>query len=343
MSHRLQTADLLKGLAILLMVQVHIVELFAAEPVYNSSAGKLLLFLGGPPVAPVFMILFGYFIAQSHQSAGQLMLRGAKIFALGMLLNLALNFNLILSVMSGKIEQDIWPYVFGVDILQFAGISLVIIAMIKGIAKNVVLLGSVCILSVLAGQYLAGCSPESTTLQYVSAFFYGSTKWSYFPLLPWLAYPLAGMLFYRMQVQYDLKFLGTKTKVILSLVLAIVLTFTIKNAISIASYLPAYYHHGLLFFIWVVLFVAFYALCLNELNTFMGNTMVMRYIKWLGRNVTLIYVIQWILIGNTATEIYKTVFSPLSLVGWFIAVLLISSGMAFAILKLYRHFAPEKH
>lgn len=334
MSHRLQTADLLKGLAILLMVQVHIVELFAVEPVYNSSVGKALLFLGGPPVAPVFMILFGYFIGQSPQSAGQLMLRGAKIFALGMLLNLALNFNLIVSVLNGKIEQDIWPYVFGVDILQFAGISLVIIAMIKGITKNVVLLGSGCILSALAGQYLAGCSPESTTGQYVSAFFYGSTKWSYFPLFPWLAYPLAGMLFYRIQERNDLKFLSAKVKMILCLVLAPVLIVTLKYAITIASDLPSYYHHGMFFFMWVVLFVSFYALCLHELNALAGNTMVMRYIKWLGKHVTLIYVIQWILIGNTATEIYKTVSSPLYLLGWFMAVLLLSTSMAYGILKL---------
>jgi uncharacterized membrane protein len=338
MTHRFQTADLLKGIAILLMVQVHIIELFATESVYNSTGGKLVLFLGGPPVAPVFMILFGYFIAQSRQSAGQLMLRGAGIFALGMGLNLALNFNLILSVTNGSIEQDIWPYIFGVDILQFAGISLIIITIIKGIEKNGILLLTLCILSALAGQHLAGRTPESTALQYISAFFYGSTKWSYFPLFPWLAYPLAGMIFYKLQTQYNLKIRNTYTKMIAYLLSATVLAFTIGNAVSVSSDLPAYYHHGILFFIWVILFVSLYALCLDRVNAFAGNTPALRYIKWLGQHVTLIYAIQWILIGNTATEIYKTVSSPLYLAGCLLAVLLVSSSVAYGTLRMQQYF-----
>ena len=62
MQARTQTADVLKGIAVLLMIQVHIIELFATDEIYNSNIGKILLFFGGPPVAPIFMILFGYFI-----------------------------------------------------------------------------------------------------------------------------------------------------------------------------------------------------------------------------------------------------------------------------------------
>ncbi len=32
----------------------------------------------------------------------------------------------------------------------------------------------------------------------------------------------------------------------------------------------------------------------------------MRWLKYLGRNVTLCYVIQWLLIGNIATALYKS-------------------------------------
>ncbi len=342
MSHRFQTADLLKGIAVLLMIEVHIVELFAAEPVYYSSAGKLLLFLGGPPVAPVFMILFGYFTALSGKSAGQLILKGLKIFILGMLLNLALNFNLILSVSNGNMEANIWPYVFGVDILQFAGISLIVIAPVKILKNKFILPVTLCIFSALAGQYLADCTPVNPTAQYVSAFFYGSTPWSYFPLLPWLAYPLAGMIFYNLQKHYEITTLRLRTKILVSLTLAVILACTINHAVVTASDLPAYYHHGILFFLWVVLFVCFYALCLNELTNLAGNTLVARYIKWLGKNVTLIYVIQWILIGNTATEIYKTISSPLHLMGCFVGVLLVSTGIAYGVLKLYEQFFRKR-
>ena len=70
-SSRIKTADLLKGIAAILMIQVHIIELFATNDISESTAGKFLLFLGGPAVAPVFIILLGY------QSIGN---TGAEIF-----------------------------------------------------------------------------------------------------------------------------------------------------------------------------------------------------------------------------------------------------------------------
>ena len=106
MERRTQTADVLKGIAVLLMIQVHIVELFATESFYQSSTGKILMFLGGPPVAPVFMAILGYFLLSVNKTSIQLVVRGIKIFILGMLLNLALNFNLFIKVNSGKLS--IW-------------------------------------------------------------------------------------------------------------------------------------------------------------------------------------------------------------------------------------------
>ena len=107
MPNRTHTADVLKGIAILLMIQVHVVELFAIHELAASSVGKVFMFLGGPPVAPLFMVLFGYFISVSHKSRQQLIVRGLKIFALGMLLNLALNCNLIYTVWRGLLQIDI--------------------------------------------------------------------------------------------------------------------------------------------------------------------------------------------------------------------------------------------
>jgi len=55
------TADIAKGIAVVLMIQVHLTELFAIPEWYEGVAGKLSLFLGGPPAAPVFMFLMGFF------------------------------------------------------------------------------------------------------------------------------------------------------------------------------------------------------------------------------------------------------------------------------------------
>ncbi len=336
MPNRTHTADVLKGIAILLMIQVHVVELFASHELAASSVGKVFMFLGGPPVAPFFMVLFGYFISVSHKSRQQLIVRGLKIFALGMLLNLALNFNLIYTVWRGLLQIDILPFVFGVDILQFAGLSLMVIALLKNILEQQLVVTLIIIIaSVLLGQYLIAYIPENNFLKYVTAFFYGSTKWSYFPLFPWLAYPLTGMVFYQLQQSYQIDVtLTTKTNKALVIGALLFVTLTIGYAISIASDLPSYYHHGILFFLWTIVFLIAYSVCFHAITEHIGTTLLFSYLTWLGKQVTLIYIIQWIIIGNIATEIYKSITSPLYLALCFFGVLGASSGICYVALRM---------
>lgn len=332
--------DLLKGIAVLLMIQVHVMELFVSDAGFNSTAGKLSLLLGGVPVAPLFMAIFGYFIVQTHQSTAQLIVRGIKMVFLGMALNVALNLNLMSSVFFGKLDVDLMPYIFGVDILHFAGIALLIIAPLKKILDRYYLLPLIGMLvAALLGHYLLSYVPKNNLLKYSSAFFYGSTPWSYFPLFPWLAYPLAGMVVYQLQQRYDFTWLlVAKTKIIVCVLFLFFVVFTVKYAITISSDLSLYYHHGLLFFIWVMAFLFFYTLGVNELNLHLGKTSIFKYIKWLGKNVTLIYVIQWILIGNIATAIYKTVANPLYISLSVLGIIAVSSGVAYVVLRVKERF-----
>jgi uncharacterized membrane protein len=336
MPNRTHTADVLKGIAILLMIQVHLVELFASHELATSRVGKVFMFLGGPPVAPLFMILFGYFISVTHKSTQQLIVRGVKIFALGMLLNLALNFNLIYTVWRGLLQIDILPFVFGVDILQFAGLSLIVIGLLKKVLEQqLTMTVMVIVASVLLGQYLAAYIPENNSLKYVTAFFYGSAQWSYFPLFPWLAYPLTGMVLYQLQQRYQIDItLITKTNRTLAIGALLFVILTIGYAISIASDLPSYYHHGILFFLWMIVFLSLYSTCVHAITERIGTTMLFTYLTWLGKHVTLIYIIQWIIIGNMATEIYKSITSPLYLASCFVGVLGASSGICYIALWL---------
>lgn len=340
---RTQIADVLKGIAVFFMIQVHIVELFADNLFYTSYLGKILLFMGGPTVAPVFVLLFGYFIAKSQKTTKQLVIRGLKIIGLGIFLNIALNLNLILSVYNGLFEIDLWPYIFGIDILQFAGFSIIVIAMFKKVLQKNLVFTILCIFIVaFLGEFLLNFIPENIILKYISALFYGSTHWSYFPLFPWLGYPLAGIAFYKIQKKYDLSIL-IKPKFLISITLLFLVftALTINYAISISSNLALYYHHSILFMCWVFLFLAFYSLFINEINKLIGDTMLFNYLKWLGKNVTLIYVIQWIIIGNLATTIYKTISNPLNLLFYFIGILILSSGVGYLLLKIKGSFSKK--
>lgn len=335
MTARTQTFDLLKGIAVLLMIQVHIIELFAANSISTSQVGKVLMFLGGAPVAPIFAFVLGYFLASSKRSKKQLLIRGVKLFALGMLLNVALNFNLILSITKGLYKIDRLPYLLGLDILQFAGISIILITLLKRIIEQSIFFTvACCFVSAFLGHYLLSYIPDNEFLLYFSSLFYGSSKWSYFPLFPWLAYPLAGIAFYQIKHRFDFSVLKDAKLWFPVVVLCVLFSiFTTHYAVAVSSQLPLYYHHGIKFFLWTLLFLAFYGFFANEINKLIGNTMVLNYIKWLGRNVTAMYFIQWVIIGNIATEVYKTVSSPLYLVVAYLAILLVSSALCWMYLK----------
>ena len=333
---RVEVADLLKGLAVICMIQVHVLELFTTSGFQESKLATLLFFLGAAPVAPVFMIVLGYFLAASKKSTAQTCLRGIKAFGLGLLLNLGLNFNLIIKITKGEIQLNVWPYVFGVDILLFAGLAIIILAVLKKLLEKnifvpVVLIGII----LLGGEFLTKNVAQTTEFNYVISFFYGSSEWSYFPLMPWLAYPLTGFIifqFAKTKIEYNRNAVYLKIVVFASFFVFVF--FTYKEASNISKDLPNYYHHGMLFYVWALIFIGPSAMMLKSVNASIGNTLFMLFVKFLGKNVTLIYVIQWLIIGNTATEIYRSLSSSMRIGFVYLAVLILSSLLAYALVVL---------
>ena len=133
---RFPLPDLLKGFAVLFMIQIHIIELFIDYAGRESLFGKLSMFFGGPFTAIIFMIVMGYFIAKSKKPFVKNLLRGVKIFAVGLLLNIGLNFNLLLKIKYANWQFNPLEYIFGVDILYLAGLSVIFIAFLKTLKKG---------------------------------------------------------------------------------------------------------------------------------------------------------------------------------------------------------------
>jgi len=190
---RLNFPDSVKGLAVLFMIQVHLMELFTKEEILNSNLGIGSLFFGGIPAAPVFMVIMGYFLAFGKKNPSQMTKRGIRLFLGGILLNIGLNAHLLFNIFFKAWDFNPWNYIFGADILPLAGLSLISLALFQKVAKNkywvyFILAFAVAALSQLFDPYQF----ENHSLKYILAFLIGGTSWSYFPLIPWLAYPLLG-------------------------------------------------------------------------------------------------------------------------------------------------------
>lgn len=305
--NRLRLPDLLKGIAILFMIQVHIMELFIDFAGQESVFGKISLFIGGPFTAMIFMMVMGYFVAGSKKTFKQNVGRGIKIFVLGFFLNIGLNFNLLL-----KIKFADWPYnpleyIFGVDILNLAGLSILFLAVLKVIKKGQVFISFVLLLVVI---FFTGKVNELLRMperNYITPFVGGKYSWSYFPLFPWLAYPLAGYFFFFAEDKIKRIFSKYKISSLVGLMfITVAVIYFWKPGFLTTINLPAYYHHTFDYAIWAFASLGCWiGILFLYIQKFKTNTLE-KFLAWMGKNITLIYVIQWLIIGNIATEIYQT-------------------------------------
>jgi hypothetical protein len=335
---RNQTADLLKGLAVIFMIQVHIMELFAKQEIYDGFAGKISLFFGGPPCAPVFMAVMGYFLYSSTKKTSYYLKRSCLLFFGGILLNIGLNFHLLYNIVFLGYALNPWAYIFGVDILPLAGMSVALIGLLRHIfKKNHFLYLLLAILIMVTYPYLPMFGKAYSFPAFINAFFWGTYEWSYFSLFPWFSYILIGYAFRLIsdKVSLPLKF-SSNHSIVFLVPIIIFIALTIPFAVSIAHTLQGkdgYYNHNILFFGWVIVFLLGYLMTADIIEVYSGKSSLVKFIKWIGKNVTVFYVFQWLIIGNFATTIYKTK-GYYSLLAWFVDIIIAVSILTFGWEKL---------
>jgi len=329
---RLLLPDLLKGFAVFLIVPVHIFETFIDFPGRESVFGKTLLFLGGPIAVPVFMIIMGYFVAKNEKPLAANFFRGIKVFAVGFLLNIGLNFHLLLKIQFTGWQLNPWEYIFGVDIFYFAGLAIIFLSVLKTLKSGREWIVLLLVFAVAGATSFVNQKLMVPERNYILPFIGGTWSWSYFPLFPWLAYPLAGFAFFHVEERL-LAFINRKKTIsgILFILILILVLYFGKQGFTITTDLPSYYHHTFWFSVWafgvVILWSVFWQFMLNKFpKTYAGN-----FFMWLGKNITVFYIIQWLIIGNIATAIYQTqsinsyifwfalIFSSTVLLTWLIA------------------------
>jgi len=332
---RLSTPDLLKGVAVILMIQVHLMELFARQSIMDATAGNISLFLGGAPAAPVFMAVMGYLMSRSRKNRIQFIKRGFELIGLGLLLNIGLNLHLLIKIVSGTIQVNPWEYILGVDILFLAGLSIIIISLIRPLFKDhlwaYLLLAFVVSLTHL---YIPE-SASNSAWKYLQTFFYGEAGWSYFPLFPWLAYPLVGYAFGLLEKHEFISRLKNK-KLSVMLITLLIVALTFGFGFQTSTDLSAYYHHGWKFFMWTLAFLTLWLVLSSYLSAFLENTTAIRYLRWAGKEVTAFYIVQWLIIGNIATAIYKTQ-NLTELIFWFLGISALTSLIVLAYTKIRSH------
>jgi uncharacterized membrane protein len=311
-NNRLLSIDLARGLAVFFMIAVHTLEVFASEEVKNSVFGQIIEFFGGPPAAPVFMTLMGFsFIYSRKSELKPRLLRGFKIFLSGYILNIirgVLPFTLSTYLKMDIIETFPLEKLNGytiltiVDILQFAGIALMIMALIQEFKINkYVILFSAFLISMLS-PFLWGLNLNIPVIDQILELFWGDQPIEYrfiankiaFPVFPWLSFPLLGMfLGDTMKNSKDQSTTFKYFGIIGILVLVIGVAISYSN---VDYHFNDYYHSRQGGMIFMCGFVVFW-LYINKiiLDKVPQNKFFDLLFKW-SNGVTNIYFAQWIII-----------------------------------------------
>ena len=195
--------ELLKALAIISMILCHpVIRLGVHNPGYEN---EFLFFLGEEIfgkylcVAHAFMFAMGFgMIFMRKNEPKDLMRRGVKIYLLGYALNFFRYgiYNLAEGVFTGEFRSDMLEAMFGMDILQFAGLALIITGVLKKLKlREIHILAISGLLSVI-GTVI----PFIDTGNYALNWFLGHfvfTKFDAcgFPFFNWYIFVAAGMFF----------------------------------------------------------------------------------------------------------------------------------------------------
>lgn len=195
---RLDAIDWLRGLAVVLMIQTHLYDSWCSAAAKATEAYAWTRYLGGLP-SRMFLLLVGVSMAIRYESqiARQVdrptMVRTAAKRGLE-ILGLAYLFRIQEWFLGGRYD---WHDIFRVDILNCIGASMIVTAFIaaprKGRPQIAACLAAAAI-AIALGPVLGPHHYPDWLPRQLTAYLGGERPLAWFPLFPWLAWPLVGVV-----------------------------------------------------------------------------------------------------------------------------------------------------
>lgn len=317
LSERMPYFDHVRGLTVIFMIICHTVIMYGAQNVLESPLGIFGEYIVGTwPGAPVFMIIMGVFFVYSGQKPLAVkIVRGLKLYLLGLVLNIIryvlpyliateVNPDAFANIKLLTVQKDysdLWQLFYNLDILTFAGIAFMLLAALDSIFKRDwqwILLGGVII---FISPHLWGTGRDWGFSYLFFQPFWGDALIAdipgdtSFPIFPWLIYPIVGILIGKAYQRGDGFSLILKRMLFTACVLAIIgTTIMLTSSMSQLGDFYRMYPGATMLCIgfdlaWIALFML-----LTRHKLFQSTLDKLNF--W-SKNITLIYVVQWVLIG----------------------------------------------
>lgn len=307
-SKRLLTIDVGRGLAVYLLVLIHALWMYGdATAQEESTIGLLIQVLGKNTAA--FMMLMGLSLAISQtKTVTAYVMRGLGLMLIGYSMN-ALKFLVPIQVFGNMPENFIEAYGWSSplntsqliyllltgDILQMAGLTLVIFAFTQAFSANKYwFLLIAFLLSALSGV-MRGYRIDITGFDYVLDLLWGKHFNVFFPVFPWASCIFVGVFFGRWFLELDRNESQLYWRMFLISPVAIGVGWWLCQ-VNPEYHYRDFFHTGpggMLFMIGVnlPLFILIYSLIQLKPDAFW-----VKALQYASVRVTSFYVIQWVLV-----------------------------------------------
>ncbi len=300
---RIKSLDYARGFTVLMIAPVHTCLLYSSPGIYGSWLIKILTFIAEGPGAQLFMTLMGMYIAFKPAADNNIIVRRAIVLLIA---GYALNFikfvlPMSLGIIPAAMQQDLGVQndlrgmlqLFSLgDILQFAAPALLIVQWVrrkKYFGNNALLLAPFVL---LLSPFLWDTSSNNYIVNYIFELIGGQPPKVFFPLLPWLFYPLLGLFLGELIMRNR----ETAYREMLNWGIGWLLFGIIAHSIAGSAYQSSFYrtypwetvgHAG-------VVLIALYVW--QWLDKYIMPNPFFTLLEYYSRNITLIYLIQWPLI-----------------------------------------------
>ncbi len=302
---RIISLHLARGFTVMMIAPIHTMMFYSDPGLYTSILGIIFRFIAEGPGAQLFMLLLGVnFAFKESVSFQNVLKRSGSLLIAGYALNF---FKFVLPYSAGclpaglkadlNFDRTLSPvlYLLSIgDILHFAAIALLMLYFITRFS-------SWQIVSVFAAAVVCICSPfcwdisaQNTLINYFLQLISGQPPQTFFPVFPWIVYPLAGLTigWYLKNGKPgafdDIRNIG--------IILILVAKFTeILYHPDVETSFYRTYPAETIEHLAIVLLTLY---CWNWLSEHCKNNQLFRILTWNSRNITLIYIIQWLVIAS---------------------------------------------
>lgn len=300
---RIQTLDLARGFTVLIMPSIHVTMLYSTSQVQQSWLGDILAFIAEGPGAQLFMLLMGVGIILSSRNSLQYILQ--RTFYLWVAAY-GLNFlKFLVPLWLGWMPQNLIhelqlhgysgtaSFFLSIgDILHFAGIAYPIVFLVSRLKHYPYWALFFALLIMLCSPLLWDVKTGIGAIDYALKLAGGHPPQAFFPVFPWLVYPLAGLAAGYWLKEHSITFV---MKAAAWIGLSFMLLSCLFPPAQQQAWLPFYrampadtlFHLG---------FVLLWIATIHWLTRKARGNVLFDLLVFCSKNITSIYLIQWILI-----------------------------------------------